>query len=723
MSPEELLAAADQVKSIRTNATELGVDPDLAAAVGHQESHYNPAAVSPKGARGTMQVMPKTAEEMAAKYGGDNIRHGVGYLKDMGEQFTDLDETQRRNFTLAAYNAGPKAVERARRKATMRGLDPNDFGAVSQFLPGETQKYVPSIVKRIGTGSGRTQVTGNAPQPEAASPSADDLLAKADALRSKKPPVPGTAEQPETGNTGRGFGEALYDRTVGRVARGVDQALGGLPSTLAGVAGAYSAGDEEGINEALEEGGGTGDRLLGVGSGVLQTGLTAVAPGTSLVQAGVGAGVEALSGDKTAGDVAEIGVGLAKPGYQLATGAVLGARNVAKALTSGPSVEEEVRAGLGAGKTAQEVGHTLQAPKQGARRVISEQAEDNSRLYRGAQEGLKTAGRRVNPKPLARAARTAILDTKAAGGALPSEASQVVRNIRKLGLAKAAKGSKIIDPATGKPFGAGATTGARTSIGADELIEQQSNLRRVIGGLPGNHPARSPLLALDDALEEAIEGSSKGLPNVTKMLGTARKRYRMTTIPTRNTMQKVTRAETPEDATRVLTSAKKPSRFGRFARSAKPDEAEAVRSAYWTDMMAKSRTEEGGLDLMKMATQLKGADAKQLKQMADTDAKRLVLKTIRRVAGVERAARKAPEAGVIAGTMFGSMPGGLGGYAIGRVVRAALTSSTVARAMYRAFQAPVGSAGRKVAISALKKAMEGIAPATRAGVAAVEEDE
>lgn len=695
MTADELLAAADQVKSIRTNATELGVDPDMAEAVGHQESRYNPAAVSPAGARGTMQVMPQTAKMLEPKYGSDNIRQGVGYLKDMSDLYPDLDETQRRHFALASYNAGPGRVASARRKAKSAGLDPNDFGAVSQYLPGETREYVPSIVKRIGQGSGQTQVTG-----EDDTPSADDLLALAG---SAKPAAASPAAEP------RSLGENLYDRTVGRVARGVDEALGGLPSTLAGVAGAMSAGDEEGVNEALAEGGGTGQRMLGVGSGLLQTGVTAALPGTSLLQAGVGTGTEALTGSKTAGDVAEIAAGVAPA----AAGAVKGGIRGVRSLFKGPKVEEEITKGLGAGKTAQDVGHMLQAPGNGARGVISKDAADNSRLYQKAQEGLKTAGATVNPKPLARAARQAILDTKAAGGGLSGDAMRVVRNIRKMGVGKA---SKVLGP-NGQPVVSGAA-----SVGADELIEQQSNLRRVIGGLPGNHPARGPLLDLDDALEGAISGAAKKAPGVEEALGTARGRYRMTTIPGRKTMQRVTRAETPEGATRVLTSPKNPSRFGRFARSAKPGEAESVRSAHWTDMIGSSRNEDGSLDMVKLAKKIGGLDPKTLKQMADTPAKRMTIKALRRAARVQNLAKKAPVTGWAVGTASGGFLGMGAGYTAGRVLKSALTSETASRALFRAFQSSNGSAGRELAITALKKALKGVAPAVSAGVAAAEEE-
>ena len=50
------------------------------------ESGWNPSAGSPVGARGLTQLMPATAKTLVPKYGTDNIRQGVGYLKDMHDQ-------------------------------------------------------------------------------------------------------------------------------------------------------------------------------------------------------------------------------------------------------------------------------------------------------------------------------------------------------------------------------------------------------------------------------------------------------------------------------------------------------------------------------------------------------------------------------------------------------------------------------------------------------------
>ncbi len=87
-----------------------GVDDDIVKAVIQVESNYNPSAVSPKGARGLMQLMPATAARYGVKKVHDpweNVNGGVRYLKDLLLLFNnDL------RLVLAAYNAGEKAVQR-----------------------------------------------------------------------------------------------------------------------------------------------------------------------------------------------------------------------------------------------------------------------------------------------------------------------------------------------------------------------------------------------------------------------------------------------------------------------------------------------------------------------------------------------------------------------------------------------------------------------------------
>ena len=84
------------------------VDPALVKAIIMAESSYNPRAISKKGAKGLMQLMPLTAELYGVEDAFDpknNIRAGVAYFSTLLNQFNG-DE----RLALAAYNAGSKRV-------------------------------------------------------------------------------------------------------------------------------------------------------------------------------------------------------------------------------------------------------------------------------------------------------------------------------------------------------------------------------------------------------------------------------------------------------------------------------------------------------------------------------------------------------------------------------------------------------------------------------------
>lgn len=95
---------------IESTAHQFGLDPALVRAVIHAESAFNPAALSPRGAQGLMQLMPGTAEELGVADAMDvaqNIRGGVDYLARM-LRLHQGDVA----LATAAYNAGPGAVRR-----------------------------------------------------------------------------------------------------------------------------------------------------------------------------------------------------------------------------------------------------------------------------------------------------------------------------------------------------------------------------------------------------------------------------------------------------------------------------------------------------------------------------------------------------------------------------------------------------------------------------------
>lgn len=115
-------------KVIAIEAKRYGVDASLVSAVIRAESNYEPRAVSRKGARGLMQLMPATARRLSLSHPFDpvsNVRAGVRYLKELLERFDHRPE-----LVLAAYNAGENAVD------TFGGIPPyrETVGYVKKIL-------------------------------------------------------------------------------------------------------------------------------------------------------------------------------------------------------------------------------------------------------------------------------------------------------------------------------------------------------------------------------------------------------------------------------------------------------------------------------------------------------------------------------------------------------------------------------------------------------------
>ena len=114
---------------IDREAKKQNIDASFVSALIRAESNYEPHAISRKGARGLMQLMPATAKRLSVRKPFDpasNVRGGVQYLRELVDRYGQHPE-----LVLAAYNAGEGAV------ATYGGVPPYR----------ETIAYVSRILK------------------------------------------------------------------------------------------------------------------------------------------------------------------------------------------------------------------------------------------------------------------------------------------------------------------------------------------------------------------------------------------------------------------------------------------------------------------------------------------------------------------------------------------------------------------------------------------------
>ncbi len=115
------------------------LDWRLLAAIGYQESYWDPLAVSPTGVRGMMMLTEETAREMGVRnrtHAGQSIQGGARYLRKTLDRIpATVMEPDRTWMALAAYNVGMNHLEDARIIAQKRGGDPNRWNDVKQNLP------------------------------------------------------------------------------------------------------------------------------------------------------------------------------------------------------------------------------------------------------------------------------------------------------------------------------------------------------------------------------------------------------------------------------------------------------------------------------------------------------------------------------------------------------------------------------------------------------------
>jgi len=120
-------------------AAETGLDWRLLAAIGYQESHWNPRAVSPTGVRGIMQLTMATAKHLGVQNRLDpaqSIFGGARYFAQARDKIPErIPEPTRTWLALAAYNIGYGHLEDARIITTAQGGNPDSWLDVKERLP------------------------------------------------------------------------------------------------------------------------------------------------------------------------------------------------------------------------------------------------------------------------------------------------------------------------------------------------------------------------------------------------------------------------------------------------------------------------------------------------------------------------------------------------------------------------------------------------------------
>jgi len=126
-------------EDIKTAANEYALDWQLIAAIGYQESHWNPKAESFTGVRGFMMLTTNTAKELGVRNREDptqSINGGAKYIKYLQEHLSDkIQGDDRLYMVLAAYNLGLGHLEDARALTEKKGGNPNSWADVSQYFP------------------------------------------------------------------------------------------------------------------------------------------------------------------------------------------------------------------------------------------------------------------------------------------------------------------------------------------------------------------------------------------------------------------------------------------------------------------------------------------------------------------------------------------------------------------------------------------------------------
>lgn len=134
--------------AFKSQAKKYGHDWQLLVAIGYQESHLEPAATSRTGVQGIMMLTNDTAAAMGVEDRTDavqSIEGGARYLSKLKEKFSDVPESERLWFVLAAYNMGPYAVRNIQEKIAESGENPDLWSNFYTYLSdnaGKNSRYV-----------------------------------------------------------------------------------------------------------------------------------------------------------------------------------------------------------------------------------------------------------------------------------------------------------------------------------------------------------------------------------------------------------------------------------------------------------------------------------------------------------------------------------------------------------------------------------------------------
>ena len=156
---------SDYDELFKRHAEAYDFDWRLVAAMAFQESRFDANARNRSGAVGLLQIKPSTAQEpfvaipnvIGEKNASNNVEAGLKYLDWIKQRYFDsveeMQERDRLRMALAAYNAGPRTIARARRRARQLGYDPNRWFrnvelALLDMRKSEPVQYVSEINQR-----------------------------------------------------------------------------------------------------------------------------------------------------------------------------------------------------------------------------------------------------------------------------------------------------------------------------------------------------------------------------------------------------------------------------------------------------------------------------------------------------------------------------------------------------------------------------------------------